>query len=189
MQENGTDALAIQRRRARCLAMATVAIIAALAAVAATICLAGLLQAVPASASAPANAPAPSTSGMQVIEVPEDMSDEEIRAMLDAQARASSMDIAIASVMQLSDQELSVGFANDQSNRAAQRFFLEQDGTTVFASDPVEPGYELAQVQLSFDQARALDEGVATATITSVDEDGEPVGNGAQIEVQIVRTS
>lgn len=131
------------------------------------------------------NVPAASTSGMELIEVPEGMSDEEIQAMLDEQARASTMDVAIASTMALSENELVVRFANDSSNKRAQRFVLEQDGEAVFVSDPVQPGYELERVELTRSQAAALNDGRATATITSVDADGNPVGNGAKIEVKI----
>ena len=44
----------------------------------------------------PVSASVPSTSGMEVIEVPPGMSDAEVQAMLDEQARASAMDVTVA---------------------------------------------------------------------------------------------
>ncbi len=135
----------------------------------------------------PVSASAPSTSGMEVIEVPPGMSDAEVQAMLDEQARASAMDVTVASVMTLAGNELTMRFANDASNKSDQRLVLEQDGTTAFASEPVAPGYELEHVTLTHQQADSLKSGPAVATITSVSDTGSPVGNGVRIDIEIER--
>lgn len=160
--------------------------VACMAVASAVLCVAAALLAAKLLAPAPpANEAVPSTTGMELVEVPEGMSDEEVQAMLDEMARESTMDVAIGSVLTLDGDELTVSFQNDQSNKSAQRFVLEQDGDTVFVSGPVEPGYELEKVRLTASQASSLHEGAATATVTSVTDDGEPVGNGAKIDVRV----
>ena len=120
--------------------------------------------------------------GAIVAEAPEDMTDEEIQAMLDEQVKANMMDISCASEPALEGDTLGVRVTNPESNKFNQRFEVEQDGRTLYISGIIKPG-EMVETC----DAPGAHAGDATIRIVAVDGDtGNDHGNPVAVAVSIV---
>ena len=111
------------------------------------------------------------------------MTDEEARAMLDAQAEASRITVSIRPRPELeADGMLHVNFAVvEPNNGLSERLEIEQDGRIVYRSGVVAPGSVVAR-----GRSEGAHAGPAIATVRAVGEDGADRGNPVSIELEIV---
>ena len=111
----------------------------------------------------------------------DDMTEEEIQAELDRQARESMMTISLDMTPTLSadGSKLAVRVANVEENRFNQLIEVEQDGKVVGSYKGHKPGEKLDEVDVT-----GAKPGAATVTVQAM-EDGEPSGNPSGFEVTI----
>lgn len=108
---------------------------------------------------------------------------ESIQAELDRQVRESMMTVAVSPVCELfEDGTLGLRVLNDESNKLAQSFTVEQDGQTLFESTAMQPGEEITSCA-----PNGIQLGDALITVQGLDPaSGEPTGSPAAVEVDII---
>lgn len=108
---------------------------------------------------------------------------ESIQAELDRQVRESMMTVAVSPVCELSDDgTLSLRVLNDESNKLAQSFTLQQEGAVLFRSEPMKPGEEITSCKPD-----GIRTGDALITVQGIDPaSNEPSGSPAAVEVSII---
>lgn len=111
-----------------------------------------------------------------------DMTDEQAREMLDAQAEASRITVSLRPEPELVDGQLHVNFVVvPGNNEFAERLEVEQDGAIVYRSGIVQP-----QHVIEWGSAPTAHAGLAVATVYAVDGSGNDFGNPVSVEIEIV---
>lgn len=110
------------------------------------------------------------------------MSDEEALAMVDEMAEASRITVSLAPEMALAeDGRLRVNLVVPEGNNGlSERVEVEQDGSVVYRSGVVDPGYVL-----EWGEGSSAHAGAATATVYAI-RDGADFGNPVSVEVAVV---
>lgn len=126
-----------------------------------------------------------SNSGVELVDT-NGMTDEEAQAYIDEKAREGMMNVSFAETMKLSGSNFYIGFTNSADNKQNQALTLSQGGEVIFTTHPLEPGYQVATLQLPDTAIEKLQAGEAQVSVSYVNSDAEPVGNAAMFPVQVV---
>ncbi len=127
------------------------------------------------------------TSGATIQTAADGQTREALVSELDRQVADGMMVVTLNPrlVVGSAGENLLVGFANDSSNHAAQRFEIVQDGRTVYTSEIIGVGETMETIPMP----KELTCGQAVVRVQSLNGDGTDQGSPSEVKVTVVNAS